>query len=386
MELARPLGTTRPAPRLALRWPFPSGKEDGGRDLRLDFLRGWCLFSMVIDHAVVDRQTFVLHFTGAGGYPMTGAHGFVFLSGVVFGIVYCRILVREGWRKALPKAVRRAFTLYLVAVALGFVGLAFGLTPWGGGASLADTLALDNFVGTVLLHGANDSLMSFYFLMILLAPAGLWLMHKGKSWLLIALSLSLWLGHMSMPRYFGNPLEIYMPAAEWQVLFVAGLLIGYHREALGRWLAGRRRVVYLTVLFTLFAGLAALQVAFLTGRTGITISGLDVDWLAGQVFTDYDHNPPLHLLAIFVAFLGLYHLVDWLWTPLRAALGWFLIPIGGAALYIYIVHTVIVYYVLINVPAFNALQGGVLSLAMIGLMLLLWLMVKSRFLFRIVPR
>jgi hypothetical protein len=380
VELARPISTTRLAPR----WPFPSGKEDGGRDLRLDFLRGWCLFSMVIDHAVGDRQTFVLHFTGAGGYPMTGAHGFVFLSGAVFGIVYCRILVSEGWGRVLPKAVRRAFTLYLVAVALGFLGLAFGLTPWGGGASLADTLAPDNFVGTVLLHGANDSLMSFYFLMILLAPAALWLMHSGKTWLLIAVSLGLWLGHTHMPRYFGNPLEIYMPAAEW--LFVVGLLIGYHRQALGRWLGGRRRAAYLTVLFTLFAGLAALQVAYLTGRTGITIAGLDVDWLAGQVFTDYDHNPPLHLLAIFVAFLGLYHLVDWLWRPLRAGLGWFLIPIGGAALYIYIVHSVIVYYLLLNIPAFNALQGGVLSLAMIALMLGLWLMVKSRFLFRIVPR
>jgi hypothetical protein len=386
MQLAQHLYTTRSAPRLALRWPFSSRKEDGGRDLRLDFLRGWCLFSMVIDHAVVDRQTFVLHFTGAGGYPMTGAHGFVFLSGIVFGIVYARILVSEGWTMALPKALRRALTLYLVAIALGFVDMAFGLTPWGGGASLADTLALDNFVGNVLLHGPNDSLMSFYFLMILLAPAGLWLMHMGKSWLLIALSLGLWLGHMYMPGHFGNPVEIFIPAAEWQLLFVAGLLVGYHRTALGTWLRGRRRAAYLTLLFTLFAGLAALQAAYLTGNTGITISALNVDWLAGQVFTDYDHNPPLHMLAIFVAFFGLYHLVDWLWKPLRAALGWCLIPIGGAALYVYIVHTVIVYYLLLHLPAFNALEGAVLSVAMIGLMLLLWGMVKARFLFQIVPR
>src|SRR5438128_7859949 len=108
----------RATPR-EFRLPVPSGpfkyrQDPSGRDWRLDFLRGWCLFSMVVDHAVADHQTFLIKVTGNGGYPMTGAHGFVFLSGMVFGVVYGKVIAKEGWRKALPKALRRALTLYLV--------------------------------------------------------------------------------------------------------------------------------------------------------------------------------------------------------------------------------------------------------------------------------
>jgi hypothetical protein len=368
-----------------LRRPIRYQGGASGRDPRLDFLRGWCLFSMVVDHAVADHQTFLLKVTGNGGYPMTGAHGFVFLSGVVFGLVYGQLIAREGWSKAVPKALRRALTLYGVAVVLGLLGLLFGLTPWGGGASLSQAINLDNVVGTLTLHGANDSLMTLYFLLVLLAPLALYAMRERKTWLVIAASLTLWLGHLVLPRQFGNPLEIFVPAAEWQVYFVAGLLIGYHRETLTRWLQGARRRAYLAVLFTLFAGLAVFHVVVMTGAE-TPIPPRALEWLSGQIYADYDHNPPLHVLAIMVAFLGLYHFVDWFWVPLKAIFGWFLIPIGGAALYVYIVHSVVVYYLLLNIPAFTKLDGVPLGFAMLAFMLGFWLLVKRRVLYRIVPR
>jgi hypothetical protein len=359
--------------------------DSSNRDWRLDFLRGWCLFSMVVDHAVVDHQTFLIKVTGNGGYPMTGAHGFVFLSGVVFGLVYGQMIAREGWSKAVPKAVHRALTLYGVAVVLGLVGLLFGLTPWGGSAPLAEAINVDAVVGTLTLHGANDSLMTLYFILVLLAPLALYAMQRGRTWLVLGASLTLWLGHLVLPRHFGNPFEIFVPAAEWQVFFVAGLLVGYHRKALKEWLQGERRRAYLAVLFTLFACFAALHVVVMTGaETPLPAPALE--WLAGQVYTDYDHNPPLHVLAILVAFLSLYHLVDWFWVPVKAIFGWFLIPIGGAALYVYIVHSVIVYYVLLNIPAFKGLDGVPLGFVMLGLMLGFWVMVKRRVLFQVVPR
>lgn len=356
-----------------------------GRDLRLDFLRGWCLFSMVVDHAVGNHQTFLLKVTGNGGYPMTGAHGFVFLSGMVFGVVYGQMIASEGWSRAVPRALRRALTLYGVAVALGMLGLLFGLTPWGGSASPADAFSVDAIVGTLTLHGSNDSLMTLYLLLVLLAPLGLYAMQQSKTWLVIAASVTLWLGHLMLPRHFGNPVEIFVPAAEWQVYFTIGLLIGYHRQHLRDWLQGARRRAYLIALFTLFGFLIVLQFVVMTGAA-TPLPSPAVDWLGGQVYTDYEHNPPLHVLAILVAFLALYHLVDWLWAPLQAVFGWFLIPIGAAALYVYIVHTVVVYYVLLNVPAFTRLDGVVLGVAMLACMLGFWLLVKHRVLFRLVPR
>jgi hypothetical protein len=354
--------------------------------LRLDFLRGWCLFSMVVDHAAGDHQTFLFKVTGNGGYPMTGAHGFVFLSGIVFALVYGKIIASEGWSKAVPKALRRAFTLYLVAVVLGLFDALFSVTPWGGGSAFVDAVSFGTLWNTLTLHGANDSLMTLYFLFILAAPLALYAMQKGKTWLLAAASSSLWIGHLVVPQHFGNPFEIFVPAAEWQVFFVTGLVVGYHREALGRWLQGGRRRAYLAMLFTLFACLVVLQLAITIGWRPGSGSNASFDWLASQVYTEYEHNPPLHVLAIMVGFLGLYHLVDWFWEPLNALLGWFLIPIGSAALYVYIIHLVLVYYVLLHAPVFTQLDGVPLGLSLLALMLGLWLMVKRRFLFRVVPR
>lgn len=383
MEVPVPLrqGVRLTAPQL--RWPWRYAGEAGGRDSRLDFLRGWCLFSMVVDHAVGDQHnTFVLKVTGGGGYPMTGAHGFVFLSGTVFGLLYGRILAREGWSSALPKALGRAFKLYLVAVALGLLTLAFGVTPWGGSSPLADLLSIQSLIQTLLLHGANDSLMTLYFLLVITAPIALFLMQRGLSWLVIGISLGLWLGHLYVPRYLGNPLEIFVPAAEWQILFVTGLLIGYHRRTLAAWLRGRKRQLYLLVLFSLFSGLVALQIAFSTEHVDDPLSA----WLVGQIWTDYDHNPPLHMLAIFVTFLALFHVVDWVWVPVKRLVGWFLIPMGQAALYVYIVHVVLVYFLLLNIPIFASLDGFWLGIVLLGFMLVLWVMVKTRFLYSIVPR
>jgi hypothetical protein len=64
------------------RWRFAS---TSGRDLRLDLLRGWCIFSMVVDHAAGERTTPLFVLTGNGGWPMTGAHGFVLISGAIMG-------------------------------------------------------------------------------------------------------------------------------------------------------------------------------------------------------------------------------------------------------------------------------------------------------------
>jgi hypothetical protein len=341
---------------------------------------------MVVDHAAANHQTFLFKVTGNGGYPMTGAHGFVFLSGIVFALVYGKIIATEGWSKALPKALRRALTLYLVAVALGVIDALFTLTPWGGGASLLEAINPGTLLSTFALHGANDSLMTLYFLFILVAPLALFAMQKGWTWLVVGASLSLWIGHLLLPQRFGNPIDIFVPAAEWQVFFATGLLVGYHREALGRWLQGGRRRAYLAILFTLFACLVVLQVAVSVGWVPSLVPSTSIEWLGSQVYTEYEHNPPLHVLAIMVGFLGLYHLVDWFWAPLQALLGWFLIPIGAAALYVYIIHQVLVYYVLLHIPFFTDLDGVPLGFILLALMLCLWLMVKRRFLFQLVPR
>src|SRR5215218_3733366 len=64
-------------------WRYvPAGK----RDQRLDLLRGYCVFAMTVDH--LDAPTWLYVVTGGNRFFVSAAEGFLFISGVVMGIVY----------------------------------------------------------------------------------------------------------------------------------------------------------------------------------------------------------------------------------------------------------------------------------------------------------
>lgn len=341
---------------------------------------------MVVDHAAGDtRRTFLFHFTGNGGYPITGAHGFVLISGVVMGVFYFPLIAREGIGSAFQRALERAFKLYLVAIVLGLLYYTFGFTAWGGGARLSD-FSLEPVVAILTLHSGADDLMVFYLAMVLVSPVCFYLFQRGRPWAVIGASVGVWLAHLAFPNQVRNPAAMFAPIADWQVFFITGLLVGYHRRRLQRWLTGRRRRLYLVLLFSAFAGLLIIQFLVLNGPLSLELGDHDFSWVVSDIYADYDHNPPLHVAAVLIWLFSIYHLVDYVWAPVRRLVGWFLIPLGQAALYVYAVHQVLVYLFLLNLSSFTRLQGIALGIAEIVLMLTLWVMVKGRFLFRFIPR
>jgi hypothetical protein len=356
-------------------------RPEAGRDIHLDFLRGWCIFSMVVDHAAGERQSLLFNVTGNGPWPLTGAHGFVMLSGVVMGLLYVNVVAREGDRGALRKLAARAFKIYLVAIALGFFDLAWGFIPGLGAGSTPATLG--NILGIITLTKGADDLMTFYVTLIVLAAPAILLLRRGYWWLVLGASITAWLAHQVNEGWLNPPTVYFVPVADWQLLFVVGLLIGYHRKRLRELLAGRRGAIFNAVLLSFFA-------AFLSIELFVIYGGADVpSWLstfAADAWQGYDHNPPAHMLALFTYMLSLHRLTSWVWLPLSKLLGWFLIPLGQSALYVYTVHTVLVFYVLQSLDRFQALQGLTLTLALVALMLLLWVLVKRRFLFWLIPR
>jgi hypothetical protein len=352
----------------------------GERDIRLDFLRGWCIFSMVVDHAAGQRSSPIFALTGNGPWPITGAHGFVMLSGVVMGLLYAGVIQKEGERGALQKLAGRALKLYVVAVALGLFDIVWSVLPWTGGGSTS----IGTILNVLLLHSGSDDLMTFYFILVILAGPVLLALHR-KMWpLAAAASVSVWLVHNHDERLLNLPITYFVPVADWQLLFVAGLLIGYHREAIGRWFRGPVRTGFIAAVLSILVLTVLLQSNLL-----FQVVETPPAWLA-QVQQDgwqgYDHNPPLHMLFVFANLTALYYLVSWVWAPLARIAGWFFIPLGQAALYVYIVHSVLVFYVLALTPLFGELQGLWLTVSLLGLMLVIWAMVKKRFLFAFVPR
>src|SRR5437870_1965325 len=80
--------------------------EPGRRDLRLDLLRGYCVVAMTVDH--LDAPTWLYVMTGGNRFFVSAAEGFLFISGLVMGIVYRPIVAREGLGAAALKATKRA--------------------------------------------------------------------------------------------------------------------------------------------------------------------------------------------------------------------------------------------------------------------------------------
>ena len=80
-----------------------------------------------------------------------------------------------------------------------------------------------------------------------------------------------------------------------------------------------------------------------------------------------------------------YALLSAYWRPLERALGWFLVPLGQATLYVFILHVFLI-LVAANIPALQQGDVWLNSAAYVAVLGLLWVMVRTRFLFRIIPR
>src|SRR5919201_4101088 len=114
VELSRP-----PAYPRGEQVPNSVAYVEGGRDLRIDFLRGLCVIAMIVDH--VAGASWLYAITGGNRFYTSAAEGFVFVSGLVAGRAYTRFIDRDGLGYGLGRLLRRAGQLYLLAIGLTLV-------------------------------------------------------------------------------------------------------------------------------------------------------------------------------------------------------------------------------------------------------------------------
>jgi hypothetical protein len=72
-------------------WHYAGGR----RDLRFDLLRGLAVIAMVTDH-VGGQESWLYTLTGGNRFWTSAAEGFIFISGLVMGIVYPAVIARNG--------------------------------------------------------------------------------------------------------------------------------------------------------------------------------------------------------------------------------------------------------------------------------------------------
>ena len=84
-------------------------------------------------------------------------------------------------------------------------------------------------------------------------------------------------------------------------------------------------------------------------------------------------------------FIVIYYALSHYWLPINKALGWLLIPLGQASLYVFILH--IYFIILVSNTSLEEYDSFFVNTAIHATtILIIWAMVKRQVLFRIIPR
>ncbi|PYX67290.1 MAG: hypothetical protein DMG74_00640 [Acidobacteria bacterium] len=206
-----------------------------GRDARVDALRGFLLVLIMVNH--LPRHPLHRFVSQVFGF-VSVAEGFVFMSGLVTGMVYGRTLVKSGRTALRHRALRRARDLYLAHLCLYSFALLAGL--WGG-LSIAprfSSLWTAWWHGATLIYQPNlFDILPMYCVFLLLVPFVVEQMARGRNVLVWLFSITLWLlaqWGIGGPAHNPSWLNLgFFNILAWQLLFVAGAYFGY-RKATGQ--------------------------------------------------------------------------------------------------------------------------------------------------------
>lgn len=395
--------------RVAPSWRYP---DDGGlRDGRVDFLRGWVMVTVVVIHTELAGPYSFLSRNAIGA--ITGAEMFVLLSGLVLGMVYPRTVERLGERAASAAAWARVRKQYLTALGVVVLVYLIGLVPGisatvvttftdrgtgtGGGAAAGQVYDLyANFPqllaypppwyavrGLLLLEMGPwvFNIMGLFVVLSALVPALMWLLRRRLWWLVLVISWTLYgIEAVTKASVLPSQFDAVFPLLSWQLPFLHGLVIGYYRRPITRALTSRRGVAVVT---TLVVGYAVV-LATLWATQGAPFLGIvRYDWLYENLYQRI-YLQPGRLLDLLLVLVVAYALLTAAWKPMNRLFGWFYVPIGAASLYVFIVHVFFVVAVA-NIPGLDRSspwQGAVVHTVELGL---IWLMVRQRFLFKVIP-
>jgi len=241
------------------------------RDVRIDWLRGLAMTCVIVNHSKL--SSLLSWFSYERFWIVTAAEVFVVLSGVVLGMVYGRRLARDGWRAVVRGLGRRALLLYgafvgvtmsVLALAAMGVDVAF-LVPTDGETAewfLAPSAMTTSAWRDVLFMRAGPwpfEIIGLYVWLVAAAIPCLLILRRAGWRVVLAASWALYLWYRVEPHAItASGFEMAFPLLAWQLLFVHGIVIGYHRRDIGLFFARMpsvtpRLAVLVTAGFTVFA-------------------------------------------------------------------------------------------------------------------------------------
>ena len=357
------------------------------RDWRLDVLRGLSLAFLVVNHTSL--QTPLSHVTqGLFGF-VSGAEIFVILAGFVLGSVHRRRYEHDGWWEVSKRLWRRSSKIY--AASLGASVFVFGalFIP----LFSFQTVAVEGFLGSEGDGYRHDgkldfairfltlntgpwpiSILALYVMLLFAAPVAVRFLAWGRAGTIVLLSISVGFWALAQTAVLpGIPVQGQhaFPVWAWQFIFVIGMAAGWYKDVLLAFFAssrGRVAVVLACVASVLFVGLRVLEPdasIFPFERTTLEF---------GRVAN--------LLVVVPVACLVLGRIP----TSMQRILRVLFEGAGRASLYVFLVHVVMLALVATAVKAWGNADPLLNTLLNLGMLVAIWLMIRYRVLFGVIPR
>lgn len=195
------------------------------------------MLMIIVDHLNWGPSLF--HLVSGGGLLFASpAEGFFAISGILVGYIYGPRL-KKTFMAASKRLWKRAFLLYTLSVVFTMVFTVIAIKANSSALPEVWSRSADGFLintfSSRYSYGWADFLPRYAMLMAV-APFILWLIVKGKAWLVAGASLIGWLMFRETP--------LFLPFSSWQFIFIPAMIVGYylpHIEALLKSLPDRLR-------------------------------------------------------------------------------------------------------------------------------------------------
>lgn len=319
--------------------------ENRERIQALDLLRGTFLIEIISNHISWSPSLFT--FIGGGGrLPASAAEGFFTISGLLVGYLYGPKVLR-GTEKIFKKIWKRAGLLYMLSVLFTFLYTAWAsLEPESAKYSsvyhgnpvqfIIDTLTLRHTFGWA-------DFLNRYALFMAVAPFVVWLVARGKAWIVVVASISIWL--------LFRRVDALSPFSAWQLVFMLGIVLGYYLPHIETWFRSLskslQRTIFATTCLTALATYI-ISIVFFVFLPIIHPHDTQIINLGQQIFQQYfdkDHIAPARFAIGILWFAALYMLFRKYEKQVsRYTLG-ILEVFGRQSLFVYGLHAFILFFI-----------------------------------------
>lgn len=340
----------------------------------LDGLRGFFIVFMLLNHLTFSGS-FAFGWLNYSHFTFVqSAQGFIFLSGLLVGLVYMPLFDRRGPWPAIRRLGRRSLELYgwhlaLVLTVLVLSRLIVGSwVAWGDwlGHLYEDGMAYAVAAAGLLYQPTFMDILPQYIIYLLVSPLVLCLVASGRLWLIATLSLSAWLfvqlgAHLPLVTrledvlWYGDTdmvVRAHFNPLAWQILFIPGVTIGAlmsRGEFVPEKVFSPKHTAWLSLALSILLFFLGWRLALLAGWVNTPVL------LRFQAFERRNEFGPVYLLS----FLAASYVIAWLLIAgpnsrsvvattvahwLRALLDHpFLMLLGRHALPVYAFHVLLVY-------------------------------------------